>query len=96
MLNINTPQKPSQHVITRASGLRAKKYDVGEHTISFRVGPIGGRFEDLVVFDVNREAATCSRLKDGSRCEANANGRLCVHFWAAATEVEAIANQIAA
>lgn len=96
MLNLNTPQKPSQHVITRASGLRAKKYDVGERTISFRVGPIGGRFEDLVVFDVNRETATCSRLKDGSRCEANANGRWCCHVWRAVQELQVIADQVAA
>ena len=87
MLNITNLQKPSQHVITRASGLRAKKYDVGRNTVSFRVGPIGGRFEDLVVFDVNRETATCARLKDGSRCESNKFGRWCCHAWCAAQEM---------
>jgi hypothetical protein len=88
MLNLTTPQTPSKHVITRASGLRAQKYDVGKNTISFRVGPIGGRFEDLVLFDVNRGTASCSRLKDGSRCEQNKFGGMCAHVLAAARELE--------
>jgi len=88
MLNITTSQTPSKHVVTRASGLRARKYDAGKNTISFRVGPIGERFEDLVVFDVNRESVTCSRLKDGTRCESNKFGNWCCHAWCAARSLE--------
>lgn len=88
MLSITTSQTPSKHVITRASGLRAKKYDVGKNTISFRVGPIGGRFEDLVRFDVKRGVAECSRLKDGSRCESNKFGGMCAHVLAATRSLE--------
>jgi hypothetical protein len=96
MLNISTSQTPSKHVQLRAQGLRARKYDAGKNTISFRVGPIGGRFEDLVLFDVKRGVAECSRLKDGSRCERNKFGGMCAHVWCAAQELDAESKRRAA
>ena len=93
MLNLNSVTQPSELIQMRAKGLRARKYDAGKNTISFRVGPIGGRFEDLVLFDAKRATASCSRLKDGSRCEANQYGGMCAHVWAASKELQAIADK---
>lgn len=69
--------------------MRAGKYDSGVYTVSFEVGPAGADAEDFVLFDVKRGVAMCSRLADGSRCEANQNARLCSHVWCAAQELEA-------
>ena len=93
MLNLTRVTRPSELIQMRAKGLRARKYDAGKNTISFRVGPIGGRFEDLVLFDVKRAVAVCSRLKDGSRCESNKFGGWCCHVWAASKELQMIASR---
>jgi hypothetical protein len=96
MLKLTATEPPSPAVQHRAKGMRAVKHDAGLHTISFRVGLIGKRFEDLVVFDAKRGVATCIRLKDGSRCEANANSMMCCHVWTACLELEAGNQKLAA
>lgn len=90
MLNLtNMTETPSELIQKRAAGMRAVKYDPGVYTVSFEVGPIGLESEDFVLFDVKRGVAMCSRLADGSICEANQNGRPCCHVWCAAQELEA-------
>jgi hypothetical protein len=88
MLRLIQTISVSELVQKRSEGLRAVQYDVGKHTIIFQVGPIGKEFEDLVFFDVKREVAYCSRLKDGTSCESNQHGGLCAHVWAAYQQVE--------
>jgi hypothetical protein len=89
MLNLHKPATPSQMIQKRSEGMRAVKYDSGEKTISFEVGLIGSEPEDFVSFDLKRGVAMCSRLADGLLCDANKNGQLCCHVWAASLELEA-------
>lgn len=89
MLNLQKVTAPSQMIQKRSEGMRAVKYDSGEHTISFEVGPRDSEFEDFVLLDLKRRVAMCSRLADGSRCEANANGGMCAHVWCAAQQMDA-------
>lgn len=88
MLNLQKATTPSQMIQKRSEGMRAVKYDSGEHTISFEVGLIGSEPEDFVLFDLKRGVAMCSRLADGSLCEANKYGNRCSHVWCAAKQLE--------
>jgi hypothetical protein len=95
MLRLNQISSASDLVQKRSEGLRAVQDDVGKHTIIFRVGPIGREFEDLVLFDVKREVAYCSRLKDGTVCDSNYFGGLCAHVWAACQQAESVNRKVA-
>jgi hypothetical protein len=83
MLDLTKVATPSEMIQKRSEGMRAVKYDSGEKTISFEVGL------NFVLFDLKRGVAMCSRLADGSRCEANANGGMCAHVWCAALQLNA-------
>jgi len=89
MLSLQKVTTPSQMIQKRSEGMRAVKYDSGEHTISLEVGLIGSEFEDFVLFDLKRGVAMCSRLADGSLCDANAHGGMCAHVWCAAQQLDA-------
>lgn len=89
---------PSELVQSRARAMWATKYDVGQHTISYKVVPHGSSFDHkgkdkrIVLFDLRRGTADCLSLETGEVCEANSFGRLCSHVYAAHRSME-VANK---
>lgn len=89
MINLNSIQNPSLHIIERSRAMWATKYDSGEHTVIYKIVPWGRKFEHktvdrrLVIFDVRRSIAECLSLETGEICEANSYGRLCSHVYRA-------------
>jgi hypothetical protein len=89
MINLNEIAMPSEHVQARSRLMWATRYDIGAHTISYRVVPFGRKFEHqqkdrrLVLFDLRRGIAECLSLETGEVCEANSFGRLCSHVFRA-------------
>jgi len=89
MIHLHDIAVPSEHVKARASAMWATRYDVGSHTLSYKVVPFGAKFEHktkdrrLVLFDLKRSIAECLSLETGEVCEANNFGRLCSHVYRA-------------
>ena len=101
MINLNSIQNPSLHIVERSRAMWATKYDSGDHTVIYKIVPWGRKFEHktvdrrLVIFDVRRSIAECLSLETGEICEANSYGKLCSHVYAASKRLEA-ANRRAA
>jgi hypothetical protein len=95
MINLSDIAMPSEHIKARSRAMWATRYDIGAHTISYRVVPFGRKFEHqqkdrrLVLFDLRRGIAECLSLETGELCEANSFGRLCSHVFRAHQVMEA-------
>lgn len=94
MINLNSVNEPSKHIQDRARHMWAVRYDIGQHTISYRVTPWGKKHAHLtkdrriVLFDLKRRTADCLSMETGEVCEANSYGRLCSHVYKAAQVME--------
>lgn len=94
MINLTSVESPSLHVATRANLMWATRYDVGAHTLTYKVIPFGRKFDHktkdrrLVLFDLRRGTADCLSLETGEVCEANSYGLLCSHVLAAHRSME--------
>jgi hypothetical protein len=89
MIHLTDVAMPSDHVQARSRLMWATRYDIGAHTISFKVVPFGAKFDHktkdrrLVLFDLRRGIAECLSLETGEVCNANSFGRLCSHVYRA-------------